>query len=545
MADGSTSDLRALYDGVLAPRLAALERERLVLRHAILAGGLLIGLPIAMAFCCGNDLLLPVVPEPVQPLVLPLSMVWLFAGAIVAITRYGLPGITAYLNYHARFKRDVVQEIFKLVSPSAVYDPYGYISAAVFDRSELFETQGALRGDDLVRGRIGETPFEACEIDRHYSTGGKNSRTVSVFHGLFFRLDFNKVIQGKTIVQPQRVQGIELRSRRELARVPLENPEFEKAFEVFSTNPVEARYILTPLLMERIVALHNTTGRPLCLSFIGNRAYVAIDYGRALFEPSIAETTSFVALTEMAEHFRLAELVVQELDLNTRIWTKEVDQHLLDEVPAANPLKAFSSGDLSVETVLKQTSAQLYTEENASGPEPEPPRRSRARVDHYSDRSVVRYRLASWALICMAFSLAFAVVAAAAASMMAAPQWTLAEVGTVAQVPPDAVEFLAGIAPVVLIAAAVVGGFITLFWITYTRRVVIGRDAIRVTRGLSPFARVYPRTEQTRILQLDNYLYLGKAGQFRIVNPSLSPMLRSKEEARWVAHEMRRALSMN
>ena len=81
-----------------------------------------------------------------------------------------------------------------------------------------------------------------------------------------------------------------------------------------------------------------------------------------------------------------------------------------------------------------------------------------------------------------------------------------------------------------------------MMWMTYVRRVAIEPDLIRVRRGLSPFARTYPRTDRTRILQMDRYLYLGDGDEAKLINPSISPLLRSAEEARWVASEMRRAL---
>lgn len=40
----------------------------------------------------------------------------------------------------------------------------------------------------------------------------------------------------------------------------------------------------------------------------------------------------------------------------------------------------------------------------------------------------------------------------------------------------------------------------------------------------------------------DRYVYLGEADTAKMINPSLSPRLRSEDEARWVAHMMRRAL---
>jgi hypothetical protein len=211
------TDLRALYDAVLTPRLAALEQDRLALRRAIGRSLLLIGIPAVIALY-GSDLLGTLLPETLRPLVTPIAFVLVIAGVLVAGFNYALPGFTAYLNYRARFKRDIVAEIFTIVSPGATYAPNSYIQPATFERSGLFEKRGGITGDDLVRGRIGETPFEACEMNRHYSTGGKNSHTVNVFHGLFFRFDFNKTVRGHTVVQPQRTKNLSLGSRDGLKR---------------------------------------------------------------------------------------------------------------------------------------------------------------------------------------------------------------------------------------------------------------------------------------------------------------------------------------
>ena len=533
-------DLRPLYDTVLVPRLTALERERLALRRAIVASAILVGGP-GILILWGGDLLALVLPAGTGPWVTAVGVVLLLVGIAVAIVRYAGPGFTAYLNYRARFKREVVAEIFKAVSPGATYLPESFIQPEIFDRSGLFDTTGGLHGDDLVRGRVGDTPFEACEMDRHFSTGGKNSRTVSVFHGLFFRFDFNKTVHGRTIVQPQRATSIRLGSRKGLTRVTLESPTFEAEFDVFSTNPVEARYILTPAMMENILDIHTSTGRPLCLAFQDNLAFVAVDYGRALFEPSIADTTSFTALAEMARHFKLAALVAQELDLNTRIWTKDVDARLLDEAPAESPLGGLNTGDLTVNSLLQNVTGQLYADTDA-GAAPQRPARARSRVDHLADETIVRYRLAWWALLCMAFSTVFVALAAIAVSTLIDPDRTLAFIDPNGVLNPEGVTAFRSGASIAIAVSAVVGGFFSLYWITYVRRVAIGRDEIRVRRGLSPFARRYPRTEQTRILQMDRYIYLGESAETKLINPSLSPMLRSAEEARWVASEMRRAL---
>lgn len=89
------------------------------------------------------------------------------------------------------------------------------------------------------------------------------------------------------------------------------------------------REVLTPVMVDRLLALKARTGRTVRAAFTAGRACIAVHYGRDLFEAGIKDTTSREAIRGFVEEFGLAEAVVQELDLNTRIWTKGVDTSLL------------------------------------------------------------------------------------------------------------------------------------------------------------------------------------------------------------------------
>ena len=69
-------------------------------------------------------------------------------------------------------------------------------------------------------------------------------------------------------------------------------------------------------------------------------------------------------------------------------------------------------------------------------------------------------------------------------------------------------------------------------------RVVVTADAMRVYRGLRPIPRRYNRPPYDLVVQLEKTVHIGKKDG--VMNPTASPML-TKEEARWVAAEMRRA----
>lgn len=104
--------------------------------------------------------------------------------------------------------------------------------------------------------------FEALRETVSRSRDGSSSRT-TVFHGLCLRLGFPKRFSGTTRVLSE--WGVfnkfhEVGNDVPLERVRLEDARFEKQFEVLSSDQVEARYLLTPALMERLVAAQTVLG---------------------------------------------------------------------------------------------------------------------------------------------------------------------------------------------------------------------------------------------------------------------------------------------
>ena len=535
-----------LYATTLEPRIRALETLRLSLKGYITKGLVCVGIPFALFFL--SDLLTGGLSPGATMAVNVGAFGLIFVGVGVAGFKFLMPGITAYANYRARFKHEVAGEVFTIVSPSAKYSPTQGVAQADFDEPGLFNTRGSYKSDDRVHGTIGQTPFEAAEVRRSYSTGGKNSKTVVVFHGLFFHIDFNKSLRGLTIVQPEDVSASQTGSRMQLTKVALEDPTFEQAFAVYTSEEVEARYILTPAMMEQILALRQRAGKPIFLAFKNNRAYIGVHYGHALFEPGIASTTSLESIQEMAAHFALAEGVIHELDLNTRIWTKGVDDALLkraiDDQPEDELDRIAAKGELTA-SQLWATATKAVTDDGSDdgGAVVARPPDTSIQIDHSAGTTTVDYGLSAGFVIL--FLLWAASVAVALAALPLLPE----AVGM-----PDLVSYTSWIptipvaSPLVAdnpipwaIAAWIIGPLIFSIWTTRVRRVEITSKAVRVWRGLRPMPRTYRRPEYDKIVKLEQAVYVAKSEGLTLINPTASPML-SKEEAPWVAFEMRRGL---
>jgi hypothetical protein len=269
--------------------------------------------------------------------------------------------------------------------------------------------------------------------------------------------------------------------------------------------------------------------------------FIAIDFGRALFEPSIRHTTTIDALTEVADYFKFARVLEHEMNANVRLARREVRVTPMEAPAQGSQPESLNSGDLTPATLLSRIGEDIYKEVK-SGDRPEPPSRTRARFTTDADAVVVRYRFAWWAYMTLLFTMvALAIVLAGTAALIDPPR-LLTMTAPIMTMTLGDVEGFATSAPYAIGAGLLFAAFTGMYWILYVRRVRISRDSVQVWRGLKPIPRRYPRSPQSRILHMDRYVMLGEADRPRVVNPSLSPMLRTVAEAKWVAWEMRRAM---
>lgn len=233
-----------------------------------------------------------------------------------------------------RVQAEVLTPLIHFGDPSFRYHPRAAIERDVFAASRLFEGEAFNRygGEDLVVGRHESTQFAFSELSvQHVKKRGKRIETEVVFRGLFFSADFNKAFNGETLVLPDRAEkrlgavGRAFQSiagGRGLDLVELEDPDFERAFVVYSSDPLEARYLLSTSLMRRILDFNANTGSKLRLSFIGGRLYVALPLAQGLFETGFATRIDIAKVRAWMGELFFATSIVEELDLNTRVWSK-------------------------------------------------------------------------------------------------------------------------------------------------------------------------------------------------------------------------------
>jgi hypothetical protein len=329
----SQEEFREYYSQVMLPRLAGLEaRRKTVLTMVAALGALSLGLVIWTA--------LMLLPAAMGDEDLTAAAIWSLFPAVfgAGLWAYGYPTLTR--GYMAEFKEELLGELAGFIDEGLSYSPRDSVPQDEYVRSGIFHTlTDRYRGWSLFSGRIGATKLRFSELHTQYKEeyrddrGRRRTEWHTIFRGVFFAADFNKHFKAETFVLPDTAERLlgtvvgQMMQKHTIGRPPLvklEDPEFEKYFVVYSEDQIEARYILSPSLMERITAYRKKTGSKVYLSFVADKVYVAIPHEEELFRPWLLKPVSDYKLDEtFLESIRHFSEIVDDLNLNTRIWGKE------------------------------------------------------------------------------------------------------------------------------------------------------------------------------------------------------------------------------
>ncbi|WP_457748176.1 DUF3137 domain-containing protein [Sulfurimonas sp.] len=238
-------------------------------------------------------------------------------------------------DYAKEFKQQIIAPLIKEVDRNLKYTPELHVPERFYRRSKIF-TQSADRisGNDYVRGQIDgiNIQFSDLHVEKEERDSKGNREWRTIFLGLFIVSEFNKKFKGETIILPDTAQNLfgdmigswlqnKNFSRGEL--IKMDNPAFEKEFVVYGSDQIEARYILTHSLMQKLLNFRKKTQHPIYLSFIHNDIHIAIAYFKDLFEPSVFHSLlEYKIAMEYVETLHLAIGIVEELKLNQKLWSK-------------------------------------------------------------------------------------------------------------------------------------------------------------------------------------------------------------------------------
>ena len=191
--------------------------------------------------------------------------------------------------------------------------------------TELIPKHDTEIAEDHITGTYKDIKVDLFETKLSKDSDENSSTTLNtVFDGIIVELSMNKSFSGKTVVKKDigTVGNWFIKKSTSLKKVKLEDPNFEKMFEVYSDDHVEARYLLTGTFIERLKELvENFGGKSIQCCFYNNKLLMMIPIEKDLFETgSIYEAEDFIDDSKsLLKELSLIFSIIDTLKLNMEI----------------------------------------------------------------------------------------------------------------------------------------------------------------------------------------------------------------------------------
>lgn len=233
-------------------------------------------------------------------------------------------------SFTNKIKKECMPKILKNFKNIKWLKQEPIITSDEIQDSELFGVFNTRINDDGFSGKYKDTKFKVQEINLINQTGtGKNKMIWTVFDGVIIIVDSNKVIKNKTIVTTKNdintrnsnpllwisillvifgtyliygktiaiiaavfIIGLvilysmhEKKTKEQLSKITLEDPEFNKRYNMYSSDQIEGRYLVTTAFMERFKNIHTAFGsnKAKC-AFLNDKIMFSISTTKNLFE---------------------------------------------------------------------------------------------------------------------------------------------------------------------------------------------------------------------------------------------------------------------
>ncbi|MBQ8465812.1 MAG: DUF3137 domain-containing protein [Alphaproteobacteria bacterium] len=238
-----------------------------------------------------------------------LKLILLIGAVIVSVI--GAPIVA----YHTDVKDSIIDDFIGFFGSFKHYF-FKKIDDNIITQSQLISGFNRHSGDDYFCGTYKDVRMI---ISEEHLSKKHNKGESTIFEGIIILLDFPKKFNGQTVVLKDWGHFNFLHTtEKKLERIKLEDIIFEKEFEVYGTDQIEARYLLTTAFMERMLLVRNAfKGKKIQFSFFDSKLFIAINTSKDMFEPAslFKSSTDRRPINDVLEQFISVFSIVEFLKL--------------------------------------------------------------------------------------------------------------------------------------------------------------------------------------------------------------------------------------
>ncbi|CZE46182.1 DUF3137 domain-containing protein [Campylobacter geochelonis] len=168
---------------------------------------------------------------------------------------------------------------------------------------------GFFNANDEIRGEFGGVWFSFCDGRLDFSEIG--------FKGKLFIAEFNKIFLSKVVLRNSGLFDV-----GKLKMLKTDNVLINKSYEIYCENEIEAMYILSPNLLEKLLVLTDNGAIKADVMFDTNHIYLAVNSQKDSLEPNLFKPINSLETDEFIKEIKSFFELISYLSLDKRIWKK-------------------------------------------------------------------------------------------------------------------------------------------------------------------------------------------------------------------------------
>ncbi|WP_306528364.1 DUF3137 domain-containing protein [Campylobacter sp.] len=212
----------------------------------------------------------------------------------------------AEIRYYKFYKEIFVRAVINDIDAGLKYDPYTGMQEEEFQKFRIYR-KSKIKSEDRITGAHCGIKFSLSEVHSNgrFYMGTDNPlmaaiMLIKIFYDNYMDFDGNVLIcelakktSGKTIVVSRELNA-KIFGEKEM----MDDVDFMRDFRVFADDKVEARYLLTPAFMERLLEINRETSGEFDLSavFMDERLYLFLKGAPDLFETTLFDRPASIEL---------------------------------------------------------------------------------------------------------------------------------------------------------------------------------------------------------------------------------------------------------
>ncbi len=227
-----------------------------------------------------------------------------------------------------KYKKEIKQKVYKLLFSGS--SDFKYITMDEDEVSKFFEKMQRLNFlgsftklvcDDCFLYKSNDISFKIYDIGIYnIATGYKTKITQKIFEGMLIVAPSFKNFSGVTLIKANKKLKFAADISSMYERVNFEDNLFEESFDVYSSNQIEARYLLTTAFMERLMKAMSKERRQIIGSFEDGNVFIGVQDCKDLFELDLSKPlTDEETFTQLFSELKRAVELVEALKLKNKI----------------------------------------------------------------------------------------------------------------------------------------------------------------------------------------------------------------------------------